>query len=1119
MKKFEEAFKRLNPAQHKAVETIDGPVLVIAGPGTGKTEVLSLRAANILNRTGLDPSNILCLTFTDNAARNMRERLESIIGQSAYHVGIYTFHSFGTHIINRFQDYFTKRQLLQQIDELGSYELLKNIFEQLAHTNPFSVKVGEEFVMLKDTLQVISWLKKNALTPVELATIIKSNADFIDKIAESLANTFAQTPSGKQIEHYQALLRLSNKLIRGKRLLGFPELASEFAHSLGKAIDMVQISDRYAPSMTSWRNAWCSKDANGRHVLKDAARNIRKMNALVNIYQRMLDEMSRLGLYDFDDMIIEAVHALENNSELRLSLQEQYQYILVDEFQDTNKAQLRMLKSLGDNPVNENRPNIMVVGDDDQAIYAFQGAEVSNIVAFSELYDTSTFITLDTNYRSTPTVLQASFAIAQQISDRLTLALPVKSKTLQATKSYKQQALKHNVFISELAQYDWIAQQIDRLIRKGSQPEDIAVIAPRHVYLERLMPYLGNQHIPVAYERRENILDAPIIVQLLNMASLVVAITENNQAEIDRLFGEVLTYAFWEIPDEDIIQVSLTCYDKHKRWLEVLQTTKSSQLNTVTKWFIGLARRSKIEPMEYILDELMGASPDGVDNEYDDITFKSNRESAFTSPMRQYYFNSGRFEQATDSYLAVLGQLSALRQRLRQWKPNLALYISDLIAFAQLHRQAHLKIIDDNPHTQTTNAVQVMTAFKAKGLEFGTVFVINAQDEIWGPTARSPVRRITLPKNLPIAPSSDGDNDKLRLLYVSLTRAKHHLFISSYTNDLANKLSPGLSFLGGNSKDSEPVHPAFKPSYITKPDTIKSMEILATDWAYRFRQILADKPRLFEPILSSYRLSVTHLNNFIDLKGAGPQYFLVHNLLRFPEALTPSAAYGDTIHKTLQWIHLALRTGGKLPSTKATQSYFADTLLRKHLRSTDSKRLDERGRLAIAKYMKERSVKLSPKDLVERGFNNDGVIVGGAKLSGKIDKLHFLRDGGLEVIDFKTGKPSASWQGRDEYEKIKLHKYRQQLLFYKFLVENSASFHNKLFVRSGALEFVEPNEQGDLVTNLDLVYDTKELNRFSGLITAVWQHIMELNFPDISTYSADLKGTLAFEEDLLSGKI
>ncbi len=173
MGKYETEYKALNNAQKKAVDQTEGPVLVVAGPGTGKTQLLSMRVANILRTNDVAPGNILCLTFTDNAARNMRERLSDIIGQPAYHVAIHTFHSFGTDVINHYPDYFTDRQLLQQVDELGRYELLQEIFEDLPHSNPLSTKVGEQFIFLKDTLSAIGWLKQERRVAGGTARVIK----------------------------------------------------------------------------------------------------------------------------------------------------------------------------------------------------------------------------------------------------------------------------------------------------------------------------------------------------------------------------------------------------------------------------------------------------------------------------------------------------------------------------------------------------------------------------------------------------------------------------------------------------------------------------------------------------------------------------------------------------------------------------------------------------------------------------------------------------------------------------------------------------------------------------------------------------------------------------------
>jgi DNA helicase-2/ATP-dependent DNA helicase PcrA len=1085
MAKYETEYKLLNAAQKRAVEATEGPQLVIAGPGTGKTQLLSMRVANILRKNDVQPANILCLTFTDNAARNMRERLSSIIGQPAYHVAIHTFHSFGTDIITNYPDYFTERQLLQQVDELGRYELLQAIFEELPHSNPLSAKVGEQFIFLKDALNSIGWLKQNAVAPVELHELLNANEKFIKLIEPEVAETFTSTPSPKQLDRYKKLLENIRKHVSGKGYSGFPEYAAECAAELEQAINETDPAGRFAKPITAWRNNWCKKDAENMHGLKDGGQNYRKMHALANVYQQLADDMTAQGLYDFDDMVTLAVHVMEQNDELRHNLQERYQYVLVDEFQDTNKAQLRMLNALGDNPVHEGRPNLMAVGDDDQAIYAFQGAEVSNMAQFERQYGAKPIILAD-NYRSNANILELAGQVSAQITNRLS-----DNKQLTPKKKQSLGALDRLSFGSELAQYAWIAEEVEQLIGKGARPEDIAIIAPRHRYLERLMPYLGEKHIPVAYERRENILDAPIILELLTMAELVLALSENRHNDADTLFGQVLGYDFWAVPPDALTQVSLDCYDKHKHWLEILSRHKDTRLREITGWFVGLAKRAKLEPMEYLLDQLIGSG-----------------EQESLSPLRAHYFSRENYEGGTETYLTLLGQLSTLRQRLRQWKPRQTLFIKDLMEFTSLHRAANLKIIDTNPHTQTTNVVQVMTAYKAKGLEFGTVFIINSQDEVWGPTARSGSSRISLPRNLPIQPAGESDNDKLRLLFVACTRAKHTLHITGYVHTLENKPSPPLSFLEG----------LLDIKSIDRPAPADAEEILSTDWVYRFRQVIADKPSLLEPILANYKLSVTHLNNFIDVQGGGPEYFLVHNLLRFPEALSPSAAYGDAVHKTLQWSHAELRSSGNLPTPSKVQDYFTDILSRKHLRAADYKKLEKRGQKALSEYFAQRGKYISVRDLVERGFNNEGVVVAGAHLSGKIDKLHFKDTGIVEVVDFKTGKPSRSWQGKDEFEKIKLHKYRQQLLFYKLLVERSASFSGRLSVSGGALEFVETDVNAKLIDNLELSFEPEELAQFERLIGAVWAHIMNLDFPNVSEYPRSLKGIQQFEQDLVEGR-
>lgn len=189
---FQTRYDKLNIHQRQAVDSINGPLLVIAGPGTGKTELLSMRAAQILRQTDTLPSNILCLTFTDSGAVNMRERLRQIIGEDAYKVAIHTFHSFGTEIIATNRDYFFRGSEAQPVDELTQHQIMTELFSALDWRHPLSVKNGDNFVYLKDTLSVISECKRSGLTPDELRHILDSNQRIFDKLNSQITEVFSQ---------------------------------------------------------------------------------------------------------------------------------------------------------------------------------------------------------------------------------------------------------------------------------------------------------------------------------------------------------------------------------------------------------------------------------------------------------------------------------------------------------------------------------------------------------------------------------------------------------------------------------------------------------------------------------------------------------------------------------------------------------------------------------------------------------------------------------------------------------------------------------------------------------------------------------------------------------------
>ena len=431
---FQTRYAKLNTNQRQAVDYIHGSLLVIAGPGTGKTELLSMRTAQILRQTDTLPDSILCLTFTESGAANMRQRLRQIIGEDAYKIAIHTFHSFGTEIINQHREYFFHGADSQPADELTQHQIVTGILEGLDWRNPLSTKNNGEFVYTGELIRVISEFKQSGLTPAELRAITADNQRVIAGIAPDIQQVFATKISKKTIELFAPLAEnIARRIDEGNSATtaNLPSsitpyaqvLTLSIAHAAQEAIDT-----NSTKPLTAWKNKWCEKNAAGEFVLKDFAAS-EKLSAAIDVYEAYGNVLAERSLFDYDDMILSVIQACESHPELRANLQEQFQFIMVDEFQDTNLAQLRLLFDLtGD----DNNPNIMAVGDDDQAIFSFQGADVGNIQRFRQHYHDPKIIVLTDNYRSAADILTAARGVITQGTDRLESTIDGLSKQLTA---------------------------------------------------------------------------------------------------------------------------------------------------------------------------------------------------------------------------------------------------------------------------------------------------------------------------------------------------------------------------------------------------------------------------------------------------------------------------------------------------------------------------------------------------------------------------------------------------------------------------------------------------------------------------------------------------------------
>lgn len=353
---FQKIYNELNPQQRIAVDTIEGPVMVIAGPGTGKTQILAARIGKILLETDELPENILCLTYTDAGAVAMRSRLQKFIGADAYKVHIHTFHSFCNEIIQDNLFLFEKNSL-DPISDLETIQFLKELINRFPQGHLLKRYRGDEYYEINNLKNLFSAMKKEGWTA---AFITQKTKEYLNKIERDKLNKdfIYQTSRKGKFEKGDFKPDYYDEVERMKKLVA---AAGEFEH-----------------------------------------------------YQQMMNDKNR---YDFDDMINWIIEVFETNNNVLLNYQEKYHYILVDEYQDTSNTQNRLVQLLIEY---WDVPNIFVVGDDDQSIFRFQGANVDNMKGIARRYaDALIKVVLTTNYRSTQSLLKVSGSFIENNQERL----------------------------------------------------------------------------------------------------------------------------------------------------------------------------------------------------------------------------------------------------------------------------------------------------------------------------------------------------------------------------------------------------------------------------------------------------------------------------------------------------------------------------------------------------------------------------------------------------------------------------------------------------------------------------------------------------------------------------
>ena len=1087
----------LNEKQKEAVEYLEGPLLVLAGPGTGKTQLLSSKVEYILKNTDAAPESILCLTFTENGARNMRERLKSIIGPAAGKINIHTYHAFGSDILAKYKNYATEfdRNLDNNIDSVTQYKIIKDIQDSL---DPMDIMRRDN---IRDIIDTISSAKSARLTGKDLEKIAKDNVETTNKLNSEIDPLLKRVKRGMKFEVgvnivYEPILKILIENSSPKPIVGNIEKeANHLARELNQIIETEREKEKPSISpLTSWKTKRFELDENGNFRLKNRIAN-KKLESLAKIMQTYEAKLEETGLFDFADMIEQAIKTLKQDDGFKLTLEEQYQYILLDEFQDTNTAQAELIYALTD----YEKPVIMAVGDDDQAIFAFQGANASNLLDFQNHYNAK-IITLTENYRSGLPILDTSFRVREQIAESFAKAHNI-VKRLSANKDDATKISRHE-FIESSAEYHFIAEEIARLVKSGIKQSEIAIITPKHKYVTNLLPYLKSYDgINISYEKRDNLFEEPRIHELLTLSQFIYALSQKKDPS-DKLL-EILSFPFFRLKPESIIK-AINKRDK-KTTLEFLAESEDKSLQDLAEFFTVLVEKSFNTPLELFLDILIGVTEykDGKKSPFLDFYAKDNSYSTL-----ELYENLHVLREAVRKHTTPID--TSKNPVMLQPRKTL----KDLITFIEDYESAGEALVNTSPYQDSADAVQILTAHKSKGLEFEYVFLVSTDDRAWG-NAKGNNNLLSLPQNLiEIRHTGITEDERLRLFFVALTRAKTHLIMTNSIKDFSDKEPARLEYLAEYEDENGNIISPYLPEnsqiiekhYDNLPDDKKRSD-LQNSWLANYLTYDANLKNILLKRLENYRLTATDLTSFIDVVYAGPQEFYKSRILGAPEeSFAEPLIFGNLIHATFEQV-----TNHKLSNDEALR-YFEKSAEEATIPPEKISEIIKKGTVSLEKSLAEFGELLRRDSArAEVNLNREHLSFDNIPLTGKIDHIDINEsEKTIEVYDFKTsGFKDSRWTSH-----ATLYKYMLQLEFYKLLLNLSPTY-SKYKITKAHILFVVPDSTDMKVHDKTYEYNEKDEEELKALIRAVYPLIKSLDFvenPELFIPADNTKGIKDIKE-------
>ncbi len=859
----------LRSSQQEAVLHGGGPLLIIAGAGTGKTTVLTRRIAHLIASKAARPEEVLALTFTEKAAVEMAERVDQLIPYGYAETLICTFHAFGDRIL---RDGALEAGLDPDFRVLSRAEqiifLRERLFELPLHRYR---PLGDPTRHLSNLLDVVSRAKDEDVSPQEYAAW-----------AEGLAAT-ATTPEG----------------------------------------------------------------------LDEAERQL-EIAAFYRAYQ---DLIAGAGLADFGDQIFGALRVLRSRPSVLVRLRQRYRHLLVDEFQDTNHAQIELLRMIA----GEGEPNVTVVGDDDQAIYRWRGAASANLLAFRRLYPTAREVVLRENHRSTQEILDASRRLVRYNNPHRLEVVAGIDKALAAGRGHGL-PVRHQHFDSLSAEADGVAAMVEQRIQSGFRPRDFAILVRSNADADSFLRALNVKEIPHRFSgsrglyQREEVRVAVSFLRLL-------AHPEDSVSVFYLLASEVFAAR-----EEDLVRLNSYAQRKRRPLLEVLRGLDTDE-NLAS---VGGRTREAVK-------RLLAAHAQGTT----ELPRKRTGEVLYSFLLSSGYL-ARLSKEASPAAEARIKNLSRFFDLVKGYG-DVAEHdrVPEFVEHLTLLREA-----GDDPAVAEADldedAVHVMTVHAAKGLEFPVVFIVNAVEQ------KFPLRNRSEGLALPLALVKDtldaGDahmQEERRLFHVAMTRAKDELVLTS-SADHGGARQRKISRFVLEALDL--------PSANAAPRRSSALEVLRRNQPAGAEPIVPEQPLDEDELM---RLSNRQMD---DYETCPLKYRYIH-VLRVSLLSHHRIVFGHAVHRALEGYFRTRLDGREMGVDELVAGFRTAWVSEGFLsREHEEGRLRE-GEAALRRFHAADTAAPLRPTAVEKEFV---FYVDATRVSGRYDLL-VQRDGRLEIIDFKTG--------------------------------------------------------------------------------------------------------------------